>query len=187
MTRKKPDVAKALEQNARENIERKVACLARCLEEGINLSTLPTSQRKFNSWTNSTGKPSERLEKNANETLLRHLDLLNAVKTLITKVKAATKPAKSSRELGLARAREQANLHLTIRRIAEVRIVRLTTENETLRREVGALRNQVEAIAAEARNVRVQLESELSELKAMRSEKSGGSNVRLSIVKSKNE
>lgn len=187
MAHKKPDIAKVLERKGRENLERKVAWLTRGLEGGVDLSKLPTSQRKFNGWTLNTGELSERFEKNANETLLRHPDLLNAVRVLTAKIKAAAKPAKSTRDIGLGRAREQTNLHLTIRRIAEIQIVRLSTENETLRREVRALRSQVEAIAAEARNVRLQLEKELADVKSSRSERSGKSVTRLSVVKPNNE
>lgn len=162
---KKPAVAFLLETTARRNLELKVEALKSMLDLGAKPPEVPTSVRRFNSWCGPVTDGVDILAKNANETLVKYPDILESVRSLVQAAKIAGKPQKETRELRLTRARNKAQLHLTIRQIAEAELLRTRHENTRLRGEVEALKGQVDSIGEESRRLRVEFEEALAKLR----------------------
>lgn len=158
----KPSVAFESQKKARINLQKKVARMRALVEKGECLTDLPVSLRQFNAWANASGVQEDRFDTNANETLARNQDIRSAAIELMALVKTLLQRQPHGREESVARAKEQARLHKTIRQIAEAEMSRAHNDVRSLREENEALRAQSRSIAEEAIRIKEQLERELA-------------------------
>lgn len=115
----KPSVAFTNEEAARANIGRKLKRLATMLKDGALVAEAPKSLRQFNAWTFVGGSADDSFVRNGHETLRRYENLQSEAVKLTLLVKVAAKSTPPAREVAVSRARERANLHCQLRRIAE--------------------------------------------------------------------
>jgi hypothetical protein len=167
---KKPGVAFISEQHARENLQRKLRALSTLLKSGARPPQVPTSLRRFNAWTVDRIDDESALRRNANETLARYPALKATAIELVQRAKATSKPPVNRREASVARARERANLHLTIRQIAEAALMRARLEINSLQMKLTALQGQLDSVVDESVRIRAEYEEALSNLRAQHAE-----------------
>lgn len=166
----KPAVAFSSEEQARENINRKLLRLGYLLEHGTISVDAPKSLNQFNAWKYAGGSGEESFVSNAHATLTRHQDLKAAAANLTSLVKSAVKPKRPVREQSVSRAREQADVHLKLRQIAERHALNVMSENLELHRQIDALKSQVDSVVQELTRMRDAYEEELQKVRALNAE-----------------
>jgi hypothetical protein len=163
---KKPAIAFQLEEIARSNLERKVAWLGTQIANGALPPDVPSSLRRFNAWESEGTGGVPTFQRNANETLNKHPDLKAVAAELMGAAQTASQINVKPRDASLQRARDQVQLHLTIRKIAEAALVSARSENGYLLREVEALRAQMESMAEEMTRIREEYNNDLAKARA---------------------
>lgn len=166
----KPNVAFISEERARENITRKLKRLGMLLKQEVLLGEAPKSLNQFNAWTYASDVVDESFVSNAHLTLSRYSDLKIAAENLTGLAKAASKPARPVREISVKRARERADLHLQLRQIAERHALQVMSENGDLRRQVEALKSQVDSMVEELDVIRADYEEEIQKIRQRNAE-----------------
>lgn len=174
MKSRKPVVAFALEEKAKENLLRKLHYLHLIVHESKDGNRphpreLPTSLRRFNAWEHQVDDISQSFHRNANETLTRYPAIRDAALAILRIVKSATKPVTRPRDIGLKRAREQVKLHLAIRQIAEAELLQARSEISDLRRAIDGLEAQNRSIIDETIKIRKEFEETLQKLREQNS------------------
>lgn len=177
----KPSVAFQSEEQARVNINRKLMRLTALLRSGVLPADTPKSLNQFNAWKFVGDCVDDSFVGNAHETLTRNADLKTAASNLTGLVRKAARPALPVRELSVKRARERAELHLQLRHIAERHALQMMSQNGELRRQIDALRAQVESMIGELATIRSAYEDELQKLRSANADllRASPSNIRV--------
>ncbi len=162
----KPSVAFTNEEVGRANIERKLKRLATMLNDGALSAVAPKSLRQFNAWSFTGGSADESFASNAHQTLMKHSALKSDADELTRLARKAAKRAPPERELSVRRARERSELHLKLRQIAERHALQVMSENGDLRRDIEALRSQIQSMSDELASIRDAYEEELQKVRS---------------------
>jgi len=166
----KPSVAFKNEEAGRTNIERKLKYLATMLNNGAQIAAAPKSLRQFNAWSFVGDSVHESFARNAHETLTKYSPLRSDADELTRLAKKAAKQTPPARELSVKRARERSELHLKLRQIAERHALQVMSENEELRRDIEALRSQINSMSDELASIRDAYEEELQKVRSRNAE-----------------
>lgn len=167
----KPKVAFASEKIARDNIRAKLEFLASqilALEQGAAASSdLPKTVRQFNQWTPEVAG-GEKLGKNAQITLKKYPDLLDTLSKVLSTIETLTRfKAKSeTRTERVASARRAQQMHWTLRTIAERALVGARRDLAKLRDELIIMRCRLESSEDESRRQIIALKEEVEALRA---------------------
>lgn len=166
----KPGVAFASEEQARENINRKLRRLGDLLKQGAIPADAPKSLNQFNAWKYAGRSAEESFVSNAHATLTRHQDLKAAAAHLTSLAKSGVRPTLPAREQSVRRAREQTAVHLRLRQIAERHALQVMSENRELRRQIEAFKSQIDSMVQELATIRNAYEEELQRVRALNAE-----------------